>query len=392
MALRDLICQLLLEHKTSLAFHLAGCLDKQTPQLQPRLPVWLLRALTIAPYIRSANSPLISLLKADLGLWSVDCAGGESTEWRQAVNLLSVAATLQPALCGSQTQAPTILGGLQLGSALPQLSAYCELIGDFGKKNQPLDPVMFRKRQDLASWQAEMENLRQAVESWWSRAPRVSLKYDPATKVWRKWQEPKGLLHSLFLAIRQNDPSKLPIAQSLVEKLADDDKLQHEVQHTDRHILGRVLGDDITGKHFDQLRGAVRESVDFAQRWVELQEARPGRPTPKHAEQLRQEVNKRHNAVLKELQTVQQGKPALVLNAGIECCHNALWSVWEIFSPKSKTVGEPAPRAILGAELSRVPFLTIDDTGEVTDSDPESLIDVILDLLANGLLDEKEGR
>ena len=388
-ALRDLICQLLLEDKLSLAFHLACCLDKQAPKLQPRLPAWLLRALAIAPHIQSANGNLANLLTTDLAQWRADAAGGDSAEWRSAVSFLSVAATLQPALFGAQTRAPAVLRALQLGDDVPQLAAYCQLIGDFGNKRQPLDPVVFRKRRDKARWQTEVDSLRQTVESWWKRAPRLSLNYDPATKVWRKWQEPKGLLHSLLLAIRQNDPTKLPISQRVVEKLSNDGQFKREVQHTDHDILGRVLGEDIAGKHLDQLRGLVREAVGFARHWIELQEARPSRPVPKHAEQLRQEVRKRHELVLEELRTVQQRKPAVVLNSSIVCCQNALGSVWEIFHPESGALGyEPSPRALLGADLLRVPFLSIDDKGDVSGSDPESLIDVVLDLLANGLLDD----
>ena len=280
-----------------------------------------------------------------------------------------------------------MLHAVQLGDKLPQLSAYCRLIGDFGNKRQPLDPVVFRKRKDQTAWQEEIDSLRQTVESWWNRAPRVSLVYEPATKVWRKWQEPKGLLHSLLLAIRQNDPTKLPISQRVVEKLSDDAQLKREVQHTDRDIMGRVLGDDIAGKHFDQLRGLVREAVGFARHWIELQEARPSRPVPKQAEQLRQEVRNRHEAVLEELHTFQQRQPSLVRDSSVACCQNALRSVWAVFNPEGGSVAseELPPRVLLGEELLRVPFLSIDEKGEVSGADPESVIDVVLDLLANGL-------
>lgn len=49
---------------------------------------------------------------------------------------------------------------------------------------------------------------------------------------------------------------------------------------------------------------------------------------------------------------------------------------------------EPQPRVLLGEDLLRVPFVNIDEKGEVSGADPESVVDVVLDLLANGLLDE----
>ena len=310
------------------------------------------------------------MLKEDLGHWSQNEAGNADNEWGQAIGNWSIAAALQPALSGSQTRAPAVLHAVQLGDKLPQLSAYCRLIGDFGNKRQPLDPVVFRKRKDQTAWQEEIDSLRQTVESWWNRAPRVSLVYEPATKVWRKWQEPKGLLHSLLLAIRQNDPTKLPISQRVVEKLSDDAQLKREVQHTDRDIMGRVLGDDIAGKHFDQLRGLVREAVGFARHWIELQEARPSRPVPKQAEQLRQEVRNRHEAVLEELHTFQQRQPSLVRDSSVACCQNALRSVWAVFNPEGGSVAseELPPRVLLGEELLRVPFLSIDEKGDYSEN------------------------
>ena len=99
-ALRDLIYQLLLEDKLSLAFHLTRCLGAEFPDVQPRLPVWLLRSLVLARHVHGTDGNLAQLLKEDLSHWSQEEAGSGGNEWAQAIRNWSIAATLQPALMG----------------------------------------------------------------------------------------------------------------------------------------------------------------------------------------------------------------------------------------------------------------------------------------------------
>src|SRR5262249_31968158 len=187
-----------------------------------------------------------------------------------------------------------------------------------GERRQPLDPNTFKKGRGQAAWQADLDTLKQAVGVWCARTARTTMVFPPATKVWRRWQEPKGGIQSLLLPIRQNDPSKLQAAKRAVEQLSDDVQFKREVDYTDRKILGRLLGEDIPTRALEPIRAQVREAVGFARRWIELQESRPDQSQSKgapqeHVEQLRQQVGSCQGAVLEELNSLQRHEPSVLI-------------------------------------------------------------------------------
>lgn len=387
--LRDLIWRLLFEDKISFAFHIARYVETQYPESQSRVPSWLLRAVLLGRHVRHAHGEIARLLKEDFTHFNPveDPAGPR--EWSQAIAFLWTAAALQPALLAPSSGAPAILRALQLPAELNQLAAYCRIIAEYGDKLQPLDPTRLKKGKDQATWQAEVDALQQAVELWWSRAPRLALAYAPAARVWGKWLEPKGLVHSLLFPVRQNELSKLPTTKGAVKQLSDDAQLKREVEHTDRKVLGRRLGDDITGRAFDQLRLYVREAVGFARRWIELQESAPSshkNTGSEPAEQVRQEVWGRQGAVLEELGAFKRRNPSLLTLSGIACCRRALENVHTLFDPEALfPTEEPLPGPLLHADLLRIPSFELNDQWEIEDSRQEALVNGILDLVMNGV-------
>ncbi len=302
-ALRDLLWRLIFEDEVGLAFHIARCLEIQYPDLQPRLPSWLVRSVVLGRYVCHATGDIARLLKEDFNKFNNDCFATGKSEWNHAVRFLLAAAALRPALLAPNTNASTILYELRMKEGLARLYECCQIIANYGAKLQALDPNALKKVKDQAVWQADLDSLQQEVESWCSQAPRMTIVYAPATKVWRKWQEPHGLIHSLLLPVRQNDLNGLQDAKQAVERFSDDVQIKREVDHTDRKVLGRRLGDDIIAKALGQIRMHVHEAVGFVRRWIVLHEFRPGQSKgylQKQAEQLRQEIWDCREAVLSD--------------------------------------------------------------------------------------------
>ena len=122
--------QLLREDKLGLAFHLARRLEIHSPDLQPRLPSWLIRALVVGRYMRYDVVSGIVKIMTDSN--SDRCFVNGEDEWNQAVSLLLAASALRPALLAPNTGASDILYSLRLGSGLNQLQEYCLTIANFG--------------------------------------------------------------------------------------------------------------------------------------------------------------------------------------------------------------------------------------------------------------------
>ena len=194
--------QLLREDKLGLAFHLARRLEIHSPDLQPRLPSWLIRALVVGRYMRYDVVSGIVKIMTDSN--SDSCFVNGEDEWNQAVSLLLAASALRPALLAPHTGASDILYSLRLGSGLNQLQEYCLTIANFGVELQLLDAIALKKVKEQAAWQQALDDLRQRVEDWYScEAPRKTMKFAHTTYVWRNWLEPGRVIHSLLPLIQE---------------------------------------------------------------------------------------------------------------------------------------------------------------------------------------------
>lgn len=388
--LRDLTWRLILEEKISLAFHLASYLDTRYPQVQPRLPAWLLRALMLGRHVRHAKGETARFLEEDFAHFSSALYLSGQSEWNQAITFLLAAAALQPALLAPHTQAPAVLHALQWEANLPQFSAYCKHVAAYGAHQRPLDPHLLKKGKEQAAWQSEIDMLKQGVELWWGRASRLPFVYAPATKVWQKWLEPKGVISTLLSPIRYNEAGKLAVMKHAVEMFSDDAHLQREVNHTDHHLLGRHLGGDISGRSLEQLRFHTREAIGFARRWIELHEVHAGQrqdTAREEAEQLRQTIWTLQDAVQEELSLFKRRHPSPLLMSGIICCRRTVEHLHLLFDPEAEfPAEEPLPRPLLYADLLRIPTVSLNEQWEIEGSDWEALVDGVVALVVNGAL------
>lgn len=388
-ALRDLMWRLLFEDKISLAFHLTSYLEMQQTQLQPRLPSWLLRTVMLGRHVRHAKGETSRFLETDFAHFSPDVYLPEQKEWNQAVTFLLVAAAAQPALLAPQTQAPAVLHALRWEANLPALTAYCKSIADYGAHQHPLDPNLLKKGKEQAAWQSETDVLKQGVELWWVRAARLPLTYAPATKVWQRWLEPKGVIATLLSPIRHSDSGKLAAVKRAVEMFSDDTQLKREVEHTDRDLLGRRLGNDITGRAFEQLRLYTREAIGFARRWIELQEIHLGQrqgAIHEQAERLRQTILSLQGPLQEELSLFKRRHPSPLIMSSLACCRRALENLQLLFDPEAAfPTEEPLPRPLLYADLLRIPTVSLNEQWEVEGSDWEALVDGVLDLVSSNV-------
>ena len=143
--LRDLVWRLVCEERVSLAFHVARCLETHYPEMQPRLPSWVLRAVVLSQRVRTPNGEIARTLKEDFARYQTDCQATGNYEWDLATELLLAAASLSPTLLAPETGAATVLHSLYFSKELPYLTAFCEQVAGYGEHLVPLDPSLFKK-------------------------------------------------------------------------------------------------------------------------------------------------------------------------------------------------------------------------------------------------------
>ncbi|WP_333241201.1 MULTISPECIES: AAA family ATPase [unclassified Microcoleus] len=391
--LRDLVWRLIFEQKLSLAFHLARCFEKQYSNFEPHLPPQLIRAVLLGQNLRSdvGYGKLANLLKDDFTSYSASYSLPDKSEWNQAASLLLTAATLRPSLLAPNTGAKHLLQQLHFGKAgLAKLYDYCQIIAKHGDGQRALDLKAIKKAKDQADVQKSLDALHQNIEAWWFQAQKKDMIYPPAKKVWQDWLKPDQLIHSLLFPVLENDLSKLSALKQKVNRLSEESQIDFEIEKTDRKIRSSRR-DSMMGKAVIQLRDRVREPVDLVENWIEIQESRLDQRDnylQKEAKQLKEDIEKLQNTVIKELDAFEETKPPVFILAGIACCRKAVEDIGNIFDPDTELpTAEPYLKHILHADLLRMPSIPINDSWELDIANAEAGIDGILELVKNDIWD-----
>lgn len=333
-ALRYLIWQLISANRLGIAFRLARYLEIHSPDVTPRLPSWLLRAVFVGRHMRYDVSGEITKILIDTG---DRCFVDGEGEWNQAVSLLLAASALRPALLAPTTEVLEALRSLQLGEGLSQLYEYCQTIATYGSQLQSLDALAFSRLKEQAAWQQALDDLCHRAKDWYCEATRNT------TSVWRNWLEPGGLVHSLLLPVHQNDRTRLEAVKQKVKRLSDATEIEREVNYTNQILLSRC-GKATQLNAFDEISKHLREAVEFGHCWINLQETYPSYSNyyQQQAIHLTQVVSSRQDAVLKELNSFEQKNSSVMVLAGIHCCRTALIDFQGAF--RSRRFVSNAPR------------------------------------------------
>jgi hypothetical protein len=388
VALRDLLWRLLLERQLGLAFLLARALERLNRHERICLPSWLVRTLAVGPALRFDEGELAQQLRADLKLFTPGWINSPNAEWNLVISLLTAAGSLRSALLAPSARAPKVLLQLPSFDTAPRLTEFCRQIGSLCQGARPLDPALLKRNQDQAAWQKELQELRRQVETWWKQAPFKETTFAPATYVWRSWVEPQGKLRALLPA-QLGETGDLATVKKLIKQWSDERHVRREVNHTDRELIGRSLGQkDIEGDAFKQILDYAREAVDFARRWVSLLENNPGQiklQPPPQLEPLRQLIQTSQAAVLQELEEAKAQQTSLLVREALAFCHEAVSGVVDLLNPeKGLAESEPKLRYLLNAPLlaTGVP-VNWRLNPELTDQ--EALIAGLLKTIAKGL-------
>jgi len=364
---------------TGLAYHLALEQSKQAEGCV--LPPWLLRATALGPCVRFPGGEIAQLLRQDLAEFSPKIFREGNGEWNQSIRLLCAAAALRAALLAPETEASSVLYQLHFGAGLEQLYRYCELVANFGDRNYPLDPAALKQVQDATAWRKELQDLRERVEIWFSRAPQMGIKYAPAAKVWRWWLQKDRLIWNLVKPIRGNDTPNISAAEHLLSKWSNMNEIDRHVRYTDRTELERRGGKDITADALFQIRRHTTEGLDFLRSWIELQRHSPeqaGSYSGQEIEALRRELQPLQENVLQELQTLRAENSSTAINVVGPLCETTVMRIGQLFDPLVPIpITEPNASALLNTDLLRVPGLQITEGWEPQWASPDSALETV---------------
>ena len=318
-------------------------------------PGWVFEAAALGPRVSYEVSSISSRL-TEIFLNSADFSlDGIAAEIRPATRLVLAAAALRPALLAPQSNAASVLKLVELKETLklPALDAIVEAIAEFGLHRQPLHPVMLQSSHDRADWDKELALVRLEIREWIEKAPHRSFNFSPASRIWRDWVGPGGVLLRLLEQTANADSQSLGALESALKPWrVGAEKL---VQVAMKGINQRK---PVVGSARDALIARIGEAVDFANRTFALLSQIAEQKTDFRGEQIRNLLDACHArlpAARQELSRMQSNGAGLPIRAAVRLFSDALTQMevllgGEIPIPGS---GEPDPRWLVDAELLR---------------------------------------
>ncbi|NNJ13113.1 hypothetical protein EKD04_022575 [Chloroflexales bacterium ZM16-3] len=387
-AMEQIVWQLLSDNRGGLAYHLVRHLHAQGEALIATPEV--VRAVLLGATVCYDIGDTASLLRNDFSLFS-PLNNEQDDEMLTTAVILRAASAIRPALLAPNTGAHTILQSLPSCPGLARFSDYCAVIASYGANLKPLNTTNLLLAHDKASWQTELDALQREVRVWSSQANFRTIKFERASRVWKFWQQPNGLIARLMKIVQENDSTQLDLVRHEINRLSDLEEIRHEVHTTERRAIGQTQRgiDPITGAALTQIRQYAGQALDFARRWVVLHSSRPDSKRDylqQQAEQLRAQVVELQSAVLAELDhyATHQSPLKPPLAAAIACCRRTITHISTLFEEMSELQTEEVlPRYTLHFDLLRSTSITTNDDWEPTlpsDQFELALLDAIIRL------------
>jgi len=408
--LSQLILQLLTEDRLELAYHLTRGIESRLRGFETVLPSSLIRALVLGRHLCYAQGEIARNVDEDLREFTPALLTTGDAEWNEATGLFVRAATLIPALLTSSATATSILRSFRITPGLSHLYNYCSRLSAYGHRLQGQASDLFTPDCDMTHWENETAELQRSIETWFtdsikatcptSRSSLLFLhahwtltngsvsRYAESARLWSKWQECFRLVHRLLKPALNGHEHARTWVKSEIARLTQSVRLDSTV-----HDLGQPLPAGVMTFPLEAMVTFVREGVDFASRWLRLGASKPTqwRTLASHdAEDLRDEILERTDAVLEELATFGQQHPTTRTRAGIACLCGTIEHLRAIFSPHSTlALRETDPRHVLYGELLKIPNLKMNEQW-VPAVDPLTLENEILTYLSGDPRDWKQ--
>ena len=344
----------------------------QVSQLSTRLGITaddplavLLEAASLADYLAIPDGAIANALSRALERFqSFASFVHENDDVRDVHVMLALAASLRPMLLSSEPRASNILSALKPSD---RLAAVYKFATSVSKDRDDLhgiqiDSTVLKAAGSEAAWKQEHEQLKKEVAEWHQRARYMTMKYAPATEVWKRWLAADGIIFDMINMIKTDSSNDVPIKE-MISTLDNRRTLHHLVKETDRREIGRRRGQDIQAGALTQLVEHAQRAVSFAHRHLSLNTSQPTQPTftIRALTKLRDCVEQIGSSAVEELRSVARtGAPSILTGAA----STAAYAIdrFRRFLDRGAD-GEPDPNDILASALFPYPSIPVSDDG-----------------------------
>jgi hypothetical protein len=374
------------EQKFSAAVHLARFASGDGADDSLFMFAARIRAMVLGQAIRNPIGSIADQLKIDYASIA-NALDADSDQLALAFRLMMISSALRPAVLAPDTNAKAII---ELGSrSLPRLDRLywlCTQLADYANLKMPLDATALEYIDRSVNYAQNIVEFQTEASAWWARAPQLNFKYAPALKLWKLWLETDGHVGHLIMPILRNDRSALEEVRRLTERLSTDAKIRDEIKGEEKRLRSHGFDGTINWNVLSVFTRHVRDAVDYANRWIALQEHTSSDQLDyrrKRLLELRMKLDSAHNELKAELALAAANATDMRVAVALQLCQDSINNLIELMHPKvGHNTGEPQIRYLLSSDLLLVPDLPMNNEWEPTIK-TESLLRLLLSILSN---------
>jgi len=389
--LNELIWCLIAEGHPELACHLAVARNRLYPDLQSEILPEMIKAVIVGRRVGFPAGELSQEIQSLLeNFRGQEKAGRKDVD--VATRLMWAASAVRASLFAPHTGAGHILA-----MARPDcggghhLADLCKGIADLSEMGKPFNPMELVRTMDSSSWETLEQNIRRQASDWFRQAPNRTIKYAPATKVWRSWLERDGIIFNLLQPVIDPSQKQTEALRTLLQEFINEGCVQREISLAEKRI-GRSRFNPIEGPALAKLKDWFWEARQIAQQWLDHQQLKPGGKPDFH----QQQVDRLHRlfdqfgaGALQELRALIEPSTSLRMRAGAQCMLAVLEELCQMINAADIfRVQEPSLHELVNAELLKIKSLRLNDQLEAEDHDL-NLIEKIISFISENDWDWK---
>ena len=344
-----------------LAYHLA----RTVPEAMPSATTI---KLVVCNYVTDERAPVDAELPGIATALQSEAEDDQETEasHRSDHAILAACAALSPALVAPGGPVGQLLSVLETRlSDMPSLRAVVRTAAEVSMTGVHLPAALLREDDSLDKWRDRESALRNETTTWITNERQTTIKFQAATKVWRRiledWERDgrSSLGHAIGLLNHPAVGNDVERVSRIVEYWRANS--EREIDRIDRENRSRAATKKIVGSARLSLGSKVEQALTFCDRWLALIRERPSERSPFHTEQaaiLRASVYDNAGQALDEIRAV--AKP-------IAYCAEELFRRYTN-SFKDTVVdiggGTVGLTELLNGDLLADPEITFDDAGQ----------------------------
>lgn len=258
-----------------LAYHASAWLQETAPSI--RVPSSdLLAATAFAEELMLPDGALHAALVSRFASIEADEFSADvNAPWHAATNLLLATATLRPMVLAPSSGAADVATYLHHDGHYPAVYALVQKLRDLSSKlvGFRIEPAVLRLARSEATTKSDLEELKIRAADWLTtQAPAYTIRFAPATAVWKQWLRPGGEIESLVSPVIHNKIQDAQRVRDALAEMANPAYIQRLITDTDRKDLRRRRGDDIYAGALDHLVRLVDEGLALPRQWLSLVE------------------------------------------------------------------------------------------------------------------------